>query len=128
MNVVVDASAWVEYFDGTLPGEKVKLILENAQNRIYINVVTIAELSSHFEKRDIPFAEARRIILSISSIYTIDVEFAEEAGKIHTALRKQRRKFGLADAFVLLTAQKNTANVVTGDEDFRGLKETIMIR
>ncbi len=128
MNFVVDASAWVEYFNGTLIGEKVKEIVENDQNTIYTNVITIAELSSHFTRRNINFNEARRIILSLSSIQPVDVGFAEDAGKIHIALRKERNKFGLADAFVLLTAQKLSAKIITGDEDFRGLKEVVMIR
>lgn len=35
---------------------------------------------------------------------------------------------GLADIFVLLTARKLNAKVVTGDEDFRGLKDSLMIK
>jgi len=34
----------------------------------------------------------------------------------------------MADIFVLLTARKLNAKVVTGDEDFRGLKEVVMIK
>ncbi|MBI2573742.1 PIN domain-containing protein [Candidatus Woesearchaeota archaeon] len=125
---VVDASAWVEYFNGSKKGEKVKSILENDENKIYTNIITIAELSSFFEKKEMNFSEARKIILSISSIYTMDVKFAEEVGKIHTKIRKERTKFGLADAFVLHTAQVLSAMAVTADEDFRGFSEVLMIR
>ncbi|MBS3174401.1 PIN domain-containing protein [Candidatus Woesearchaeota archaeon] len=52
MNFIVDASAWVEYFDGSKPGELVRNIIENESNTIYTNVITIAELSNFFKRKD----------------------------------------------------------------------------
>lgn len=125
---VIDAYAWVEYFDGTSLGEKVRKIVENDANTIYTNVITIAELSSHFQRKGSNFEEARKIILSLSSVYSISLEFAEEAGKSHAIIRDKRKHMGLADVFVLQTARKLKAKVVTGDEDFRGLPEAVMIK
>lgn len=125
---VIDAYAWVEYFDGTSLGEKVKKIVENSENVIYTNVITIAELSSHFQRKGNSFEDARKIILSLSSVYKIDLEFAEEAGRTHAIIRNKRKHMGLADVFVLHTARKLKAKVVTGDEDFRGLPEVVMIK
>lgn len=129
MNIfVIDAYAWVEYFNGTSLGEKVRKIVENDSNTIYTNVITIAELSSHFQRKGSSFEEARKIILSLSSIYNVSLEFAEEAGKSHAILRTKRKHMGLADVFVLQTARNLRAKVVTGDEDFRGLSEAVMIK
>ena len=125
---VIDAYAWVEYFDGSKLGEKVKEIVENSQYAITTNMLTIAELSSHFSRKQIDFSEELKILISLSSIYSINLEFAEEAGKLRAELRKERKHMGLADVFVLLTAQKLKAKVVTGDEDFRGLKDVVMIK
>lgn len=129
MNIfVIDAYAWVEYFDGTSLGEKVKKIVENNHNAIYTNVITIAELSSHFQRKGSSFEDARKILLSLSSVYGVGLEFAEEAGKSHAIIRNERKHMGLADVFVLHTARKLKAKVVTGDEDFRGLPEAVMIK
>lgn len=125
---VIDAYAWIEYFDGSVLGEKVKRIVEDTKNSIYTNVVTIAELAGHFKRKEFDFAETKKVLLSLSSIYLIDIEFAEEAGKLHVDLKKERKHMGLADVLILLTARKTDAKVVTGDEDFRGLKETVMIK
>tara|TARA_Y100000310_G_scaffold335338_2_gene417146 strand:- start:50228 stop:50617 length:390 start_codon:yes stop_codon:yes gene_type:complete len=125
---VIDAFAWVEYFNGTQIGEKVKEIVENEKNKITSNVITIAELASYFSRHNKNFDEVKKIVLSLSSIYHIPIEFAEKAGKLHTELRKERKHMGLADIFVLLTARELQSKVVTGDEDFRGLKEALMIK
>ena len=125
---VIDAYAWVEYFNGTALGEKVKKIIEDPSHTIYTNIITIAELSSYFAKRGYSFEEPKKILLSLSAIYTPTVEFAEEVGTLHAAIKKERKHMGLADIFVLSTAKKLEAKVVTGDEDFRGLKEAIMIK
>lgn len=124
---VIDSYSWVEYFTGTKQGEKVKIIVENPKNQVYTNVITIAELSSYFKRNNYDFEKAKKIILSLSLIYNINLGFAEEAGKLHFDLRKERKNIGLADIFILLTAKKLNAKVVTGDSDFKGLKESLMI-
>ena len=128
MGFVIDAYAWVEYFDGTPAGKRVAEIIENKNSAVYTNVITIAELADHFQRRGVGFETAREIINSVSLLYSITADFAAEAGKLHADLKKSRKNISMADVFVLLTAQKLKAKVVTGDEDFRGLPEVIMIK
>ncbi len=125
---VVDAYAWVEYFDGTSAGGKVKEIVENSANEIFTNVITIAEMSSHFKRKGLDFAEAKKIILSLSVVYIIDEAFAEAVGELHALIKTERKHMSLADVIVLFTGRKLGAKVLTGDEDFRGLKEALMIK
>ena len=125
---VIDAYAWIEYFDGSKQGEVVAKIIEDSNNSIYTNIITIAELASHFRRKNYDFADAKKIILSLSTIYNINFEFAEKAGVMHAVIRNDRKHMGIADIFILLTAEKLKAKVVTGDEDFRGLKESFMIK
>ena len=42
-------------------------------------------------------------------------------------IRKKIKDFGLADVFVLLTARKLNAKIITGDPHFKGFKEAILI-
>ena len=125
---VIDAYAWVEYFDGTLSGKKVADIIENNSHTIYTNIITIAELADHFQRRAVGFEMARKIISSQSSLYPISADFAEEAGKLHADLKKMRKNISMADVFVLLTARKLSGKIVTGDEDFPGIKKIFIIK
>ncbi len=125
---VIDAYGWIEYFNGTKQGEKVKEIIENPKNKIYINCITIAELASSYKRNSLSFEAEKGVVLSLAVVYNIDLNFAEEAGVLHAEIREKRKHMGMADVFVLLTAKKLNAKVVTGDEDFRGLKEAYMIK
>lgn len=125
---VIDAYAWIEYFRGSLMGEKVKKIIEDPINVVYTNAITFAELSSSFHRNKADFEEAKKVIISLSLFHDINAVFADEAGELHALIKKERRHMGLADVFVLLTARKLNAKVVTGDEDFRDMKEAIMIK
>src|SRR3989338_3278119 len=104
---VIDAYAWIEYFDGSKQGEKVKAIVENFYNRTYTNTLTIAELSSFFTRKSKSFDEPKKIIFSLSTHYPIDLKFAEEAGILYAKVKKERKNMSLADVFVLLTAQRS---------------------
>jgi hypothetical protein len=52
---------------------------------------------------------------------------AVEAAKADVAMKKKVPGWGLADSFVLSTAQNRKGEVVTGDPHFRGLAEAHMI-
>ena len=127
-NFVIDAYAWIEYMEGSKLGEKVKEIIENPNNSAYTNIITVAELSSQFKRKGFDGERMKRVIKSLSSFYEITFDFAEETGRLHAELKKVRKNISMADIFVLLTARKLNAKVVTGDEDFRGLKEVVMIK
>ncbi|MDP3728183.1 MAG: PIN domain-containing protein [bacterium] len=125
---VIDAYAWIEYFNATKLGEKVKEIIEDKNNEIYTNPITLSELASSFERNNASFNEEKAILFSLSTIFQLETSFFEEAGKLHAQLKRVRKHMSMADVFVYYTAKKITAKVVTGDEDFRGLKEVIMLK
>ncbi|HIH42404.1 TPA: type II toxin-antitoxin system VapC family toxin [Candidatus Woesearchaeota archaeon] len=127
-NFVIDASAWVEYFSGTEAGERVKSIVESNNNVIYTNIITIAELSCHFKRKKVMFSEARKVIISLSAIYYPDLAFADEIGELYLQMRGLNKKISLADVFIILTAKKIGAKIVTGDYYFKILKEVILIK
>ena len=125
---IIDAYAWIEYFRGSKMGGEVGKNVENSQYKIITHIFTLAELASSYGRDRLNFETEEKSLLSLSSIHHPDISFAVEAGKLHAELRKERKHIGLADTFVLLTARKLGGKVVTGDEDFRGLKEVIMIK
>jgi len=125
---VIDAYAWVEYLMGSSAGEKVKSILERETNEVYTCAVTVAEVVSKTAREGREFETAYDILLSNSQIVNLDEEISKEAGVLHCEMRKTKRDFGLADAYVLAVARTVNAKVLTGDPHFRGLKEAILIR
>jgi len=127
MKYVIDAYAWIEYFIESDKGKKVKEIVESQDNEIFVSIITVAEVSSigAREKRDVELGN--KTLLSLSNVYFINLELAKEAGILHAEIRKKIKDFGLADAFVLLTARKLNAKILTGDPHFKGFKEAILI-
>ncbi len=127
MRYVIDAYAWIEYFIESNKGKKVKEIVELQDNEIFTSVITIAEVSSigAREKRDVELGN--KTLLSLSNVYFINLELAKEAGILHAEIRKKIKDFGLADIFVLLTARKLGAKILTGNPHFKRFKEAILI-
>lgn len=125
---IIDAYAWIEYFNATKQGEKVKEIIEDKDNEIYTNPITLSELASSFERNNSSFSEEKEILLTLSKIMALDIAFFEDTGKLHAQMKKQRKHMSMADVFVYASAKKLNGKVLTGDEDFRGLKEVVMIK
>ncbi len=131
MRYVVDAYSWIDYFEGNAAGHKVKEYIENSSNEIITNALNLAEISSFFRRKNLgidKINEVFNIILSISKIYSFDYEFSRNAGLLHGEVKSKEKDFGLIDAFVLLTARKLRAKIITGDEHFRIFKEAVMIK
>ena len=63
--LVLDSSAWIEYFTGTPKGAKVRDLLKN--NEIYTSSISLAEISSKFKRSKKDPKEASDIVLSNSN-------------------------------------------------------------
>jgi len=126
MNYIIDSYAWIEYLDGTEKGEKVKEVLTE-QNLIHTTAITVAEVVSRAKRKDKDTVIAYQTVTTNSNVININSEIAKETGLLHAEIKKEIKDFGLADAFVLLTARKLGAKIVTGDPHFKGFEEAILI-
>ncbi|MBI4176250.1 MAG: PIN domain-containing protein [Candidatus Aenigmarchaeota archaeon] len=124
---VIDTSAWIEYFDASNKGHQVRKLLDEGANEMITNLIICAEAISVVKRRGWDDAEAFEQILSHSSIFNGDINFAREAGLLHAEVRKSIKDFALADAFVLATARRLGAMILTTDPHFRGFKEAVLI-
>jgi predicted nucleic acid-binding protein len=124
---IVDAYAWIEYLIGSTIGTRVKAIIDDEQNGIYTTAVTLAEVISKIAREKHNVDTAYRILLSNSDIIDIDEELSKETGTTHAEMRKTKKDFGLADAYVLVTARKLGTKILTGDPHFAGIKEAIFV-
>jgi len=124
---VVDSYAWIEYLDGTEIGRKVSdLIKEN--NEIFTCVLTIAEVVSKAARKGKDVKIAYDVLNSNSKIIDADEELSLRVGLLHFEMRKTVKDFGLADAYILATAGKLKAKILTGDIHFKNMKEAVLIK
>lgn len=122
MTVLVDSWAWIEYIQGSEAGGVVKRYLES-EEEIITSPINISEVYLKLLK-DMP-ADAELVIdkiLHYSFIAPFTVKIALAASRL-----KKQKKFGMADAIVLATAQANNAKVLTGDDDFKKEENVIYI-
>jgi predicted nucleic acid-binding protein len=112
---------------GSKSGEKVKAALEGEDNEIYTCAVTVAEVVSKTAREGGDFEAAYDILVSNSQVVNVDEEVSKEAGVLHSEMRRTRKDFGLADAYVLAVARRLKSKVLTGDVHFRGVKGAVLI-
>ncbi|RLI27238.1 hypothetical protein DRO58_04625 [Candidatus Bathyarchaeota archaeon] len=124
---IIDAYAWIEYFIGSDAGKKVKEVLEDGSCEVYTCTVTVAEIVSKVAREGRNPEVAYDILLSNSNIIDADHELSKDAGILHAEVRKTVKDFGLADAYVLASARRLKAKILTGDPHFRGFKEAVSL-
>ena len=132
MKIVADAYAWVELFAGTSKGGFAKMRMEEAETVITPDTV-LAEVARKYLREGANEETTRRrlsTILEASEPSCVDDEMAIEASKAYFELESKARneklkKPSLFDALTLATARKMGGRVLTGDEHFKGLGETL---
>jgi PIN domain nuclease of toxin-antitoxin system len=129
MKYVMDSYAWLEYFMGTSAGEKVKSIIESSQEKITPTICLIEVYAKTLKVSGEEMAEKQKtFIKEKSSIAVLDELTALESAKVLTRNKKEIDGWGLADSVVYATALVKKADVITGDEHFRKLKNVIFIK
>jgi predicted nucleic acid-binding protein len=123
---VVDTFAWIEYFAGSEEGRKVQPYVEGGET--VTPSIVIAEFTDKYEREGKNPKERLSFIRIKSAVSPLDDDLAETAGKISAERRKKVKGWGFVDSVVLATARAKGAKVVTGDEHFRDLEETVMIK
>ncbi len=135
VKIAIDSYAWIEHFSGTEKGKKIKELMDNS-NQVYTPGVVLAEVARKYlrEGQDAATINSRLdVITSASSIIAIDSQLAFEAATVYLELKENAKKYrlntpGLFDAIILATCRLLQAKIVTGDEHFKNLPETIWIK
>ena len=124
---VMDAFAWIEYFDGTERGSNVEKIIENKENEIFTSFVTLAEVISKAKRKGFDAKEVSLALSALSKMPEINRTISIETGLFHAEMKKTQKDFGLADSFVVIAAKQLDAKILTGDSHFKNMKEAVMI-
>jgi predicted nucleic acid-binding protein len=126
--LIVDSSAWIEYFAGSERGGHVREHLTRKETAVFITGFIAAEVAMKFLKEGRTSEEAIDPLRTLAALAPFDLRTAQETAELYIQQRKLKPKFGLADAHVLATAQALGADVLTCDHDFTGLPNATVIK
>ena len=132
MKIVIDSYAWIELFIGSTKGHEVKKILESA-DEVYTPDTALAEIARKYIREgvdDKTVKERLEQIIDASNITYLDAKLALESAKCYMELGESAQKTkldmpSLFDAIMLATSRSLKAKILTGDEHFRLLPETL---
>jgi len=129
MKYVIDSYAWIEYFMGTKAGEKAKPIIEGVEEKITPTICLAEVYAKTLRVEDPELAEKQRVFIKEkSALAPLDEMIAVESAKVQTKTKKEIDGWGLADSIVYATGLIRKAEVVTGDEHFKKLKNVVFIK
>ena len=131
---MTDSYAWIEHFIGSEKGRKVDEILANA-DEVYTPDIVLAEIARKYIREGIdPQIVDRRlnIIVEASNIICIDAKLAGTAAKCYFELETNAKKLklncpSLFDGIVLAAARISRSKVLSGDQHFKNLPDTLWI-
>ncbi len=126
---VFDSYAMIAYFEDEVGADRVAQILRQliqGKAKGYMSVVNWGEVYYN-TMREEGIAEAEKVILQLDKfpiqIVEVNRNFAYEAAKL-----KGKYRIAYADCFAVALSVKLNASLVTGDPEFRKLKERISIQ
>ena len=116
--LLIDTSAWIEFFKGTEKGAKVRKEIE--ENTCYVTSESMAEVARWcFESKadvDKRFEEINGLT---SSVLYMGRKTERRAGELAVSVNKGRKKrIGLMDCTIAAVAEENDLTVLTADSDF----------
>jgi predicted nucleic acid-binding protein len=123
--MLLDTSAWVEFFEGSDKGKKVKTVLE--QDKCYTSMVSLAEMTHWSLKEGRETAFFIDSITKLSTVLNIDNEIAILAGRLNFERKQSNKKWGMLDSFVLATSIAYNLKIMAKDSDFKDLPNVEMI-
>jgi predicted nucleic acid-binding protein len=134
MKLVVDTFAWVELFLGREKGQRVLSLVRDAEE-VRTPDIVLAEIARKYERENVETRtiESRLQAINEASLVTpIDNEVALKCGKAFVDLQGKAKKERLGnpslfDAVVLATARVYSCMVLTGDQHFAELPETLFL-
>ena len=125
--MLLDTSAWIEYFKGTGKGGKIKGFLTERKTALYTCPITIAEISVWcYKNGEDPHLFLGKI-KNLSALLELSEPILAASGKIYFEWRKTNDKIGLIDSIIYSTAVFHGLTLLTTDSDFKGLSNIALL-
>ena len=124
MTVLLDSSAWLEYFFGSSKGKVIKTVIEERTEPVVVSKINVSEVYSKI-LREQGREQAERFTAFILMRATLD-DLPIDILKL-AAEEKQKYHLGMADAIIIATAIQYDAKVYTTDSDFKKVEKAAEI-
>ena len=129
MKYVIDSYAWIEYFTGSELGKKVKSLIESSEEKLTPTICLAEVYAKTLKVENQELAEKQKaFIKEKSALAFLDEPIAVESARQNVQMKKEIDGWGLADSIVYATAIIKKAEVVTGDEHFKKLKNVLFLK
>ncbi len=134
MKTVIDSYAWIEHFLGSEKGAKTDEILLNADD-IYTPDTVLAEIARKYAREGVEdnIIQSRlQQVEDASNIVGLDAEIALLSAKCYLEMQANTKKLklklpSLFDAIILAIGRSLNAKILTGDQHFKSLPETLWL-
>ncbi len=123
---VLDSHALLAYLKGESGSAAVKKAMEEAGNRILMNDINVGEVY-YILARERGYERAEHFINSILPSLPIEVVSNDTPAVVRAARIKARHRIAFADCFAAATALQESAAVLTGDPEFKGVEALVAV-
>ena len=125
--MLLDTSAWVEFFQGTERSKKVESVLKTEEN--FTSIVSIAEIVNWCLRNDI------RDLITVytegikkgSRILGLSEAASSAAGELNFDRKKTVKNWGMLDSFIVATSLLYDLRILTKDSQFKDLPNVEML-
>ena len=121
-DLVFDTWAWWEYLHQTVAGASLRARFISGGNfRLHTSSISIGELSARLQSDGAVerISGACGAVRRMSHVWDVTADIAQEAGPARARLRESSDSASLADAIILVTAQRAGARIVSADPAFK---------
>ncbi len=118
--MLLDTSAWIDFFEGNKGGGKVKEILEN--EKCYTSIVSIAEIVNWCVRNNLDKDYYIKVIENNSFVINLKKSIVILAGRINFENKKFIKNWGMLDSFIYATARIYNIKLLTSDHHFKDLQ------
>ena len=122
--MLLDTSAWVEFFEDTDKREIVWTALK--AQKCFTSIVTLAEIANWCFKSNLE-NELKRYVDGVkanSQLIDANEDILLNAGRLNYERKKFGNKWDMMDSIIVATAQAYGLKILTKDNAFRDLPET----
>lgn len=127
-DLVFDTWAWWEYLHETRTGTSLRRRYGNPDRfRLHTSAISLGEIAARLvtdgarDRVGMVCGAIRRV----SRTWDVTADIAQEAGRVRSRLRERTGSASLADAIILVTAQRAGARIVSADPAFSAVPGTI---
>lgn len=123
--MLLDSSAWIEFFIKSDKGFKVKEYLK--KEHCFTSIVTLAEISDWSSRQHVDGMECVRFILDSTEIKNVNPKIAFIAGRLNYKRKNKGIKWGMIDSLIVATAFNYNLRILTKDSHFKDLPNVILL-